>query len=78
MRVRVFNGLDKFYFIKMFDYAINTKEAKGKGSAIKNIPPFEILKNILVPLPPIDEQKRIVERLNKSLSLCDSLDLIFT
>ena len=73
MRVSVFNGLDKFFFIKVFDYAINTKEARGKGSAIKNIPPFEILKNILVPLPPFEEQKRIIERLNEILPLCDFL-----
>lgn len=46
-----------------FDYVL-MKEAKmkGAGSAIKNIPPFEYLKAILVPLPPEAEQKKIVVR----------------
>jgi type I restriction enzyme S subunit len=74
MRVRVFNGIDKHYFLKAFDYGINSRETKGKGSAIKNIPPFEVLKNILIPLPPIAEQKRIIERLEQLLTLCDTLE----
>jgi type I restriction enzyme S subunit len=73
MRVRVFNCLDKSFFLKVFDYAISSKEAKGKGSAIKNIPPFEILKNILIPLPPVSEQHRIIERLEQILPELDKL-----
>ena len=38
---------------------------KGSGSAIKNIPPFEVLKAMPVPLPPLAEQKRIVEKIEE-------------
>ena len=45
----------------------------SKGSAIKNIPPFEILKNMVLPIPPLAEQKRIVKRVEELLALCDEL-----
>ena len=62
MRVCLYHlPLSDFWQI-YFDYVL-IKEAKmkGAGSAIKNIPPFEYLKAILVPLPPEAEQKRIVK-----------------
>ena len=36
-----------------------------KVATIKNIPSFEYLKGILVPLPPLQEQKRIIEKYNE-------------
>ena len=41
---------------------LNEAEMKGAGSAIKNIPPFEYLKAIIVTIPPMAEQKRIIDR----------------
>ena len=73
MRVRIFSPLDNNYFLILFDYGIKTKEARGKGSAIKNIPPFKILKNIIVPLPPLDEQNRIICQLEEILPLINEL-----
>ena len=32
------------------------------------------LKDMLIPLPPIEEQKRIVEKLDKILPLCEELE----
>ena len=31
---------------------------------MKNIPPFSVFKQLLIPLPPIEEQKRIVLKLD--------------
>ena len=73
MRVKVFNDLNKLFFLELFHYAINTKDARGKGSAIKNIPPFDVLKNIIVPIPPKQEQNRIIERINELLPEIESL-----
>ena len=33
----------------------------------------DIIKNTLIPLPPLDEQKRIVEKLEQLLPLCERL-----
>ena len=57
-----------------FDFILKKDaRSKSKGSAIKNIPPFDILKNYLVPLPPLAEQKRIVAKLQEILPLCERL-----
>lgn len=74
MRMKIFEPLYIPYFLVFFDFVLK-KDAKSssKGSAIKNIPPFEVLKNYLVPLPPLAEQKRIVAKLEEILPLCDRL-----
>ena len=74
MRMRLFEPIFVEYFLLYFDYVLK-KNARGnsKGSAIKNIPPFAILKNYLVPLPPLAEQKRIVEKIEELLPLCEKL-----
>ena len=74
MRMKLFKSIYVEYFLLYFDYVLkkNAKE-NSKGSAIKNIPPFAILKNYLVPLPPLAEQKRIVEKTEQLLSLCEKL-----
>ncbi len=65
MRVRLFNREVEAFWLLYFDYILK-KEAqlKSQGSAIKNIPPFDILKMMLIPLPPLAEQQRIVDKLN--------------
>lgn len=74
MRMKIFEPLYIPYFLIFFDFVLK-KDARSssKGSAIKNIPPFEILKNYLVPLPPLAEQKRIVTKLEEILPLCERL-----
>ena len=65
MRMRMFNGIYIPYFLIYFDYIIKTSAiSNSKGSAIKNIPPFEVLYMYPVAIPPLAEQKRIVERLD--------------
>ncbi len=65
MRMRMFSGIYIPYFLIYFDYIIKASAiSNSKGSAIKNIPPFEILNMYPVAIPPLAEQKRIVERLD--------------
>lgn len=72
MRIRIHNQDIVDYYLLYFDYIV-TVAAKlgGNGSAIKNIPPLDELKNLLIPVPPIQEQKRIIERLKYIYTLID-------
>ena len=70
MRVTLFDLSMAGYWQMYFAYMLlNEAQMKGAGSAIKNIPPFEYLKAVLVPVPPLSEQNRLVERYNLLLSL---------
>ncbi len=70
MRVELYNLGIADYWQLFFAYILLIEnEMKGAGSAIKNIPPFEYLKAILVPIPPIQEQKRIIEKYNELTKL---------
>ena len=46
--------------------------ATGTSESMKNISQ-DMIKNTLIPLPPLDEQKRIVEKLEQLLPLCEKL-----
>ena len=74
MRVRLFEPANKPFYIFCLDKAITQNMDKAMGTAIKNIPPFDVLKNILVPLPPIEEQRRIVGKVDEIFTLIDELD----
>lgn len=52
--------------------AFKDKWFKSTGSAIPQLTVSQV-NNCVVPLPPIEEQKRIVEKLDRLLPLCDSL-----
>lgn len=70
MRVTLFDLSMAEYWQMYFAYMLlNEAQMKGAGSSIKNIPPFEYLKAVLVPVPPLSEQSRLVERYNLLLSL---------
>lgn len=68
MRARIFEGVNKKYFLQYFDYMLKEiSKEKGKGSAMKNIPPFEVFKKLTFPLPPLEEQQEIVRVLEEVL-----------
>ena len=62
------------FYLLYFDYVLK-KEAtnSSKGSAIKNIPPFDVLKKMILPLPPLNEQKRIVARIEQLFAEIDKI-----
>ena len=74
MRMTIYAPINLDYFLLYFDYVLKqTAKESSKGSAIKNIPPFEIFKKLILPLPPLEEQQRIVEKARELETLCNTL-----
>lgn len=74
MRMQLMPSVYAEYFLIYFDVILKqTARKSSKGSAIKNIPPFDELKSYLVPLPPLAEQKRVVAKIEELLPYCDQL-----
>lgn len=69
MRVTLADGIDKRFFQYYFDANLKKNaQAESNGSAIKNIPPFDVMKNWYFPLPSLREQQRIAETLDNLLA----------
>ncbi|EAJ4972536.1 hypothetical protein DIE38_06455 [Campylobacter upsaliensis] len=65
MKIKLVNEEWIPYFMIFFDFLIKQKsQENSKGSAIKNIPPLDILKNFTIPLPPLKEQEHITQILD--------------
>lgn len=61
-----------FYYLLKYKTVWFLKIAsRGQGQPNLNI---DIIGNTLIPLPPLEEQKRIVEKVDKMMKLCDQLD----
>lgn len=72
MRVTLASGINKKFFQHYFDSRLKSSAKAGNGSAIVNIPPFDVIKNWYFPLPPLAEQKRIVARVEELLTICNT------
>lgn len=72
MRVRVNKSVNLEYFLYIFDIVLSYAAIKySNGSAIKNIPPFNVLNKLRVTLPSNIEQLQIVNYLDKKISMLD-------
>ena len=75
MLIRLYcREIEQFYLL-YFDFILK-EEAKNssKGTAIKNIPPFDVLKNFYIPIPPLKEQIRILDEINKWMSFVELIE----
>lgn len=68
-----FKGIDKNYLYNLLLSLKNNFISQGAGAAQPNISREKII-NTVVPLPPYEEQKRIVSRINQLFELCDKLE----
>ena len=63
MKVTLFCEEISNYFEIIFYDTLHKLSEKSKGTAIKNIAPFEVLKPTIVLLPPLNEQNRILYKI---------------
>lgn len=74
MKITLSSNVDRNYFLSLFDVALEYMADKySNGSAIKNIPPFSVLKKQHIPLPSIEEQKEIASYISQKSELLDRL-----
>lgn len=65
MRVRTFDNIDEKFFIYYFGEVLKGDvNEQANGTAIKNIPPFKIMKAMEIKLPTLAEQREIVALLD--------------
>lgn len=75
MKISLYNlGMLEFYLV-YFDFQLKASaQEHGHGIALKNIPPFDVLKKYLMPVPPLQEQSRIIRELASILQLLNAID----
>ena len=75
MIMRISELISSKFFLYLFDYLIkNQSRDYSKGTAINNIPPFSVFKNLIIPLPPLSVQNAIVAKLEQVLPLVDAYE----
>ena len=61
MKISLYDSGILDFYLMYFDFKLKSAaQEQGHGIALKNIPPFDVLKRYLIPIPPIQEQKRII------------------
>ena len=76
MRVTLFQiGIRNDFFIKLFRSPFMQINIFGQawGTAIPNMVELDEIKKILIPLPPLAVQQRIVQKLKQLIQICDVL-----
>ena len=74
MRVRLTDVMIGEYFQLVFASLIRDLcIAESGGTAIKNIPPFKVFKQFPIPVPPVQEQCRIVQKVRELMEYVDSI-----
>ncbi len=75
MRISLYDLAILDFYLMYFDFQLKSAaQEQGHGMALKNIPPFDVLKRYLVPIPPIQEQNRIIGAVDNLLSYVESID----
>ena len=75
MFIRLHDKVIMPYFLLYFDFIIkDLANEYSKGTAIKNIPPFSVLKQIDFPLPPLPIQKTIVAQIECLFAEIDRIE----
>ena len=75
MLIRLYSREIEQFYLLYFDFILKEEAYKeSKGTAIKNIPPFDVLKGFRIPLPPISEQQRILKEIEHWFSLIDIIE----
>ena len=75
MKMKIFNNINKEFFLIYFDQILKNEAIKnGKGTAMKNIPPFTIFKEYLIPIPPFEEQERIINLKNNIINYLETAE----
>ncbi|MDW5288873.1 restriction endonuclease subunit S [Formosa sp. PL04] len=70
--VPYFMEMNEYIYIYLNSIVKDTNE-NASGTTFKEVS-GTIVKNFLFPLPPLEEQKAIVEKVNVSMGLCDALE----
>jgi type I restriction enzyme S subunit len=68
MKIELFNEDISDYFELLLFSKLHELSGKSKGTAIKNIPPFDVLKPAKIMMPPLREQTRILLSIKKLIS----------
>ena len=71
-RLRAYKQISEQFFYYVFFFYRNTGMMQSKGTAMPGLSSIA-LHNLMIPLPPLAEQKRIVARLEELLPLCERL-----
>ena len=71
-RLRPYSDIELMYFYHVFFFYRNMNMMRAKGTAMPGLSSVT-LHNMMIPLPPLAEQKRIVAKLEELLPLCEKM-----